>query len=296
MNNAKRCWKNNNQSLVQRGSITFWIQEDLLKTWKNKGLGKGRPSYSRGVIQAGLTLRTIYHLTLRQIQGFLDSILRLMGEEVKAPNYTLFCKRAKECAEGLPKLSSRLPTDLVIDSSGLKIFGEGEWKVHKHGREKRRGWIKIHVGVDPRTGECIVCEITDEKKVDASQLPILIKKAPKSIKRVIADGAYDTRSCRKALFKNGIEGVIPPRKNGRIANDEELEERNNGIREVKGLQGDLALWKLLKGYGKRSLVETYFSRLKSLYGDRLRSKKQRNQVAETLFRVHCLNQVTQAMA
>jgi len=189
----------------------------------------------------------------------------------------------------LPKLSNRRPKEVVIDASGLKIYGEGEWKTHKHGREKARRWIKVHVAVDPKTGECIAAKITDEKGGDSTQLSDLIKGCPGSVKRGYADGGYDTEKCRKLLKDRGIEDIIPPRKTGVIRESKGLENRNKALREIRGLLGDIDLWKKLKGYGRRSLAETFFSRLKMILGERLASRKHDHQTLESLLKIQVLN-------
>jgi IS5 family transposase len=290
----KRNWSKYNKSLVQRGSITFWIDENFLKNSEFQEPTKGRPKYKSSIIHMGWILKTAYHLTFRSLEGYFNSLLSLIGVDIACPNYTLFCKRGKEVAELLPKLTSRKPLEIVVDASGLKIYGEGEWKTFKHGRDKKRRWIKVHVGVDPKSGECLSISITDERKGDSSQFSDLIKRAPKSIRKAYADGAYDTVECRKLLFERGIEDVIPPRKTSKLRKEKELRNRNDGVKELRGLGGDYQLWKLLKGYGRRSLAETFFSRLKLLFGERLSCKKFTNQNLEVLLRVFSLNKMAKA--
>lgn len=290
----KRKWSQYNKSLVQRGSITFWIDETFLKTSNFKESTKGRPKFKPAIILMGWVLKTAYHLTFRSLEGYFNSLLALLKVENTCPNYTLFCKRGREVAALLPCLSLRKPLEIVIDASGLKIYGEGEWKTLKHGREKRRRWIKVHVGVDPKSGECLSLSITSEKQADTSQFSTLIKAAPKSILRAYADGAYDTTDCRKLLFARGIEDIIPPRKTAKIRKEKELSHRNQSIKEITGLGGDYLLWKNLKGYGRRSLVETFFSRLKLLFGERLHCRNFTNQKLETIMRVYHLNKMAKA--
>ena len=285
----KRNWAKYNRSLVQRGSITFWIDIDFLKNSDFQDPTKGRPRFKTLLIHLGWTLKVAYKLSFRALQGYLNSLLDLMGIEKELPHYTLFCKRGHEVASLLPKLSTRRPVELVIDSSGLKIYGEGEWKTHKHGREKRRRWLKIHTAVDPKSGECISSILTDERGADPSFLSPLIEATPKSIQRVYADGAYDTFKCRESLRKRGIEEVIPPRKGATL--NPHLQLRSQSIQEIKGLGGDINLWKKLKGYGRRSLAETFFSRLKIWYKERLSCRSFSNQQIETLLCIHSLNRM-----
>ena len=296
-NHAKRDWHKYNQKLVNRGSITFWFDQECLHSWIEKKGKKGRPPFAKAVIRLGWILKTVYRLPLRALQGFMDSILKLMGTSLPSPNYTLFCKRAKEAQDSLPKISNTHPTEIAIDSSGLKISGEGEWKVKIHGADKRRSWIKIHIGVDTQTQELVAVEVTNEKIGDATVLPKLVDKAGKKIKRVLADGAYDSASCRKYLHKKKVQDCIPPRKNGKIRDEVGMEERNFAV-EIASLFGGgkegVELWKKVSGYHKRSLSETVFSRLKRLFGERLNSKKFENLSVETIFRCHVLNGMNRA--
>lgn len=296
-NHAKRDWREYNRKLVNRGSITFWFDKECLKSWTLKSGSKGRPSFSKAVIQLGWIIKTVYRLTLRALQGFMDSILKLMGTELACPHYSLFCKRSQEAADSLPKLSNGKILEVAVDSSGLKIVGEGEWKVKIHGADKRRSWIKIHIGVDTKTQDLVAIEVTDEKTGDSTVLPKLINKAGDGIEKVLADGAYDSVECRKYLHKRKIQECIPPRKNGKVKEEEGLKERNFAI-EIASLFGGgkegVNLWKKVSGYHKRSLAETAFSRLKGLFGERLNNKKFENLKAETIFRCHVLNKMNRA--
>lgn len=296
-NRAKRSWSEYNRKLVNRGSITFWINKECLNSWINKTGKRGRPSFSPVVIQAGWVLKTVYNLPLRSLEGFFGSLLIILQLEAKVPHYSLFCKRAKEAAAELPKLSNKRPSEMIIDSSGFKILGEGEWKVKIHGSEKRRGWIKLHIGIDPKTQEIIVMEVTDDKVADSAVFPMLIDKAPKTIQKAFADGAYDRVNCRKTLLDRGIQDCIPPRRKGKIRAEKGLEERNVALQIIRGFGGDeeaFDLWKKLVGYHRRSLVETAFSRIKRLFGERLANKTFGNLEAETIFRCHVLNRMNAA--
>jgi IS5 family transposase len=293
-NHAKRDWRKYNQKLINRGSLTFWFDKDCLTNWLQKDGKKGRPSFSDSVIQLGLVIRTVYKLPLRALQGFIESILKLIKVDLHSPHYSLFSKRAAETISVLPKLSNTRPMEIAIDSSGLKVAGEGEWKVKIHGADKRRSWIKVHIGVDTRTQELVAIEVTDDKTADMTAFPNIMKKAGKSVKRVLADGGYDFASCRKFLYERGIQECIPPRKNGKVKDDPSLKERNFAI-ELSALLGGgkegVNLWKKVTGYHKRSLAETAFSRLKRLFGERLSSKTFKNLVSETIFRCHVLNRM-----
>lgn len=296
MSHAKRNWSQYNQSLVNRGSINLWIDHDVFADWMEDRTNlrkRGRPRFSKELIKVGLVLKSVYRLTYRSLQGFLSSIFKRAS-----PNYSLFCKRAAEVAKELPKLSNRRPTELIIDSSGLKVCGEGEWKVKVHGQDQRRRWVKMHIAIDAATQEIIATEITDSSVGDSTMLPVLVESSPKSVRSVLADGAYEGTSCRHFLHHRGLEAKIPPRINGLIKENPVLAERNDAITIIQNLGGGLEakkLWKKLVGYHRRSLVETAFSRIKRLFGDRLLCRKFTNQVAEALVRCHVLNRMTRAL-
>ncbi len=187
--------------------------------------------------------------------------------------------------------------EIAIDSSGLKISGEGEWKAKIHGREKRRGWIKLHIAVDPKSGELIAVDVTNEKTADCQASLSLIRKSPKTLKKVYADGAYDRKNCRETLFNQGIEQCIPLRRGGKVREGTCFEDRNDALKVIQAFGGDqdaLEIWKKLSGYHKRSLSETVFSKFKGIFGDRLANKKFINQDAETIFKCHVLNRMLQA--
>lgn len=293
----KRNWPKYNKDLVKRGSITFFIDPDALqqKPKKNK---RGRPRlFSHPLIQLLLVLKIQYRLSYRTLEGFSKSILPLLHAVVAFPTYSLICKRASKLETLLPKLSSRRPQVVLIDASGIKVCGEGEWKVKVHGKTKRRKWIKLHIAIDEKSQEIIRLEVSDGHRADCRIGAELIKKLPKSTKMVMGDGGYDTRDCRKGIDSIGARELIPPRKNGRLTKD--LHRRNNAILEIKGLGGDqLAreIWGKLTGYSKRVLVETTFSRIKRLYGDRFYSRKSTTQRVEGHIKCKMLNQMLSVTA
>ena len=138
-----RNWPEYNRSLVNRGNVNLWISDDALGKWVLPNVGdRGRPRmYSSEVILCALMLKGIYHLPLRALEGFLQSLILLIGVCVPVPCYTQICRRAVELGQNIQRLSRKNNiTDIVIDSTGLKVFGEGEWKVRQHGKSKRRTW------------------------------------------------------------------------------------------------------------------------------------------------------------
>lgn len=264
-------WAEYNQSLINRGSLTLWISEKTLSSWTPNRDPQhfGRPFlYSEDLIRAALIAKSVFRLTCRALQGFLQSIMQLSNQSLPIPSYSQLCKRSRRLK--LPsKLSRKRPQHLVFDSSGLKVYGEGGWHVKKHGTSKRRRWLKIHVGICPEAHEILLAEITSDAAHDSRPFPSMIERAPKGVKHVYGDGAYDTRGCYAALRRKAIDPHIPPRQNAVVhAEDGSLLKRNDAIRIIAALGNDdiaRSIWRKLTGYSKRSLVETCFSRLKGLF-------------------------------
>lgn len=290
----KRNWGKYNKELVQRGSLTFLIDpKDLDSMRCKKRKGKiGRPlEFSDPLILLLLMIKIQFRLPYRSLEGFSKFILGKLRKWMEIPTYSLICKRVAKLEISLPKLNRRHPHTLILDASGMKTGGEGEWKVKIHGKSKPRKWIKIHIAIDARTQE-IVAEVTTESNVaDSTMTGHLLDQVPNFTKQVIADGAYDRTQSREAIRKKKAQALIPPPKNARIKGST---ERDLSILEIQGLGGDeeaRSIWRKLSGYSRRSLVETAFSCLKRLFGDRLFSKKFKSQRIENRARCLLLNRM-----
>ena len=296
-------WPKYNKSLIQRGSINFWFSEDAIRKWRNTSHTgeKGRPrEYSDDAILCALLIRTVYHLPLRGLEGLLLSLVLLLGLSLKIPSYTQICRRAKHLGKTLKKLSSRRPYDIVFDSTGLKVYGEGEWKVRQHGASRRRTWRKLHLGMDPDSKEIIVAEVTSNG-LGSGDVQIgkkLMKKTPKSAKRIFGDGAYDGTEFRQEIEKNGAEPIIPPPRAAVVhpeTTEGAIQKRNDAVREIHGLGGDdqaRRIWKILKGYHRRSLAETTMYRIKQLTGGNMRSREWERQRVEGYIKCLVINKMT----
>ena len=295
-----RNWPQYNESLKKRGSLSIWISEDAIEKWRSPKDPHfiGAPQqYSDDAILCMMALKVVYNLPYRQLVGFVFSIFALMKIVLKIPHFTTVAARARSLGKHFKKLSKVCPKDLVFDSSGFKIYGEGEWKVRQHGKQKRRRWKKFHIGVCPRTHEIIVAEVTELETADCEIGPMLLKKAPRSVKRAIGDGAYDTWNCYEAAYKSGQRLIVPPREGAVLNEGSEpwLKDRNDVICQMIGLGNDeeaIKLWKKLVGYHERSLVETSFSRLKGIFGSKLFSKCIDSQEVELNLKTHVMNIMT----
>lgn len=291
-------WKDYNRSLINRGNLTLWFSEDLLASWyalhpKNKK--PGRPNkYSDSTIELALTLRKLFNLSLRATQGFLEGLLNLIGLDVKAPDYTRLSRRGSELKIKLPKIKkSSGPIDIVVDSTGLKIYGEGEWKMRTHGKQKRRTWRKYHVAIDADSQAILAMELTKSNVHDCTILPSLLSKQDKAGK-IYADGAYTFKSGFDAMADIGATPVIPLRSGTWLVekNPSKGERLRNQLVLDIYQAGGKQQWKKATDYHRRSLAETHMMRIKTIFGNNLRARRFDNQKAEANIMAKILNHMT----
>jgi len=292
-----RNWSEYNKALIQRGSINFWISEDFIRKWKaiSKTGKRGRPQdYADIAITSMLTIKAVFRLPYRGTKGFMESLVQWGGLPIEIPCYTTLCRRQQALVLDLPKVSNGGPLHVVIDSTGLKVFGEGEWKVRKHGYSKRRTWRKVHLAIDADSQGIEAMECTSNDVADSEVLPSLLEQIESPLEQVGADGAYDTHGTYAIIEKRGAKAVIPPRCNGKIkqhANNKSPPlARDQNIRAIR--KHGLKKWKKQNGYHYRSLAETAMFRLKSIFGDQLSSRKFENQLIESIIKCRALNLMT----
>jgi hypothetical protein len=206
-------------------------------------------NFADTAIECLLTLKAVYHLTLRATEGFARSVFGLMGLDLPVPDYPTLCRRAATVRITLPKKASG-PLHLVIDSTGLKVYGEGEWKVRQHGYSKRRTWLKLHLAVDPPSHEIQAAVVSEPGLTDAEAVPGLLEQVEDPVASAAADGAYDRQEVYDALGGRSARAIIPPRRDAkikrhgskagpRLARDENLRR----IREI-----GRSAWKAESGY------------------------------------------------
>ncbi|AIF81165.1 Transposase, IS4 family protein [endosymbiont of Acanthamoeba sp. UWC8] len=285
-------WKEYNQSLKNRGSLTVWISKDIDELWyfsKGSICKRGRLTfYSDYAIEMMLTMRMLLKLPLRQTEGFVKSIFELIKVKREVPEFSRLSKRSKCLLERikLPPLTEN--GYLVIDSTGIKVYGESEWLVFKYGGEvKRRVWRKLHIGVN-KEGLIISRVMTNHITDDRKCLEPLIEQAnQEKVAEVLADGGYDGNNTYRFLETQNIKPIIPPPKNAKSSPITPRFDTIHYIRE-KGYHA----WYNKNEYGRREIVENAFYRYKSIIGAKLRSRKWDNQDAETLLGCHMLNKMT----
>ena len=214
-----RNWREYNAALIQRGSLTVWVSEEALTAWHNDTYTgrRGAPrTYSDTAILCMAWLSAVYKLALRGTQGLLVSVMQLLKTKVPIPDYTTLCRRRRQLAVSLPRRTQGEPLHVVIDTTGIKVYGEGEWKVRCHGWSKRRTWRKLHVGVDEANGEIVAAAVTTNDLGDEQLLPELLDQIDADIVQVSGDGAYDTGACYAAISARKAQAAIPPRRGARI--------------------------------------------------------------------------------
>ena len=286
-----RNWREYNRGLIARGDLTVWISPELVWHACEGTGGRGRPPvFTDAAIQCVLTLKVLFQLPLRAAQEMAGSLIRLAGLDWAVPHYSTLSRRQKSLTVSIPCRPGGGPLHLVIDSTGLKVLGEGEWKVRKHGADKRRVWRKVHLAIDANSQEVRAVEVTDHRHGDGEIVPDLLAQLPPAerIGIISGDGAYDTREVYKAAAALEAALVVPPRRNAKpwTTRTTGAQERNGSLRAIRHL--GRRLWKRWSDYNRRSLAETAMSRLKRL-GERLWARDPARQVAEVQIRCAILN-------
>ena len=287
-------WKKYNRNLITRGQITFWISEDALNKWIASPTLKrgGQTLYSDSAIEVLSVIRFRYHLTLRSTQGFAESLMQIMGTDLPIPCYSTLCRRlAKLSIKLQAKIGEDTPLHIVVDSTGLKVYGEGEWKVRQHGYSKRRTWMKLHLGINSANNQIASAALSTNNFKDNQLFADLIDPISGNVKQISADGAYDSKECyAKAREKNFLP-AIPPRRGAKLkthGNSLVLKNlRDENIRGVRKL-GRKA-WKKSVNYHQRSLAETAMFRFKTIFGDKLLSRNFDRQACEAFIKCRILN-------
>ena len=250
------------QSLVNRGSITFWFNEAAIAKWYSveRSNQPGRPdTYSDDAIRCGLIIKAVFRTALRALQGFLQSIIKILGLDLVCPHYSVFSRRARGLQIPMRRfLKPGEKLNVVFDSTGLKVYGEGEWKVRKHGYSKRRTWRKVHVGMCVETGQVVVSAITsNDVSDDEAMLAMMATLGDVKIGNVLGDGAYDKTDVRQFIHDVGGRQIIPPKRTAKQQRKNPLpalKERDNAIQRIKDLgEEGRAKWKEEIGYHQRSL-------------------------------------------
>jgi hypothetical protein len=284
-------WPDYDNALVNHGDITLWVSEGAIESWAPKPSGKrGAPhKYSDLAIETALTLRLVYGLPLRQAEGFLRSLLRIMGLDLDAPDHTTLSRRSRQLRVALDPSVSPGPIDLIIDSTGPSIVGQGEWAAAKHGKRGKRGWRKLHIGANGG-GEIVAQVLTDGNADDEKTGVDLIEQVEGGFRCVIGDTAYDTAAIYDAAGARGSEVVVPPVRRAVVSRSKlQLSARDTTVLEVNAM--GRREWKKESGYHRKGRVENTFFRYKQILGGKLRARHVQAQRVEAALACRILNRM-----
>src|SRR5215218_1316000 len=295
-----RNWPEYDRALQQRGNLTVWVTPEALAAWHPPGTGRrGRsPQYAEIAIETGHLLRLAFGRPWRQTEGLLRSMATLLGLSIGVPDHTTFARRSPglSLAGSLAQAQRTGPVHVVIDSTGLKVRGAGEWLAERHGARGKRSWRKLHLAVDPGSGEILAAELTAADEGDAALVGPLLEQITGPIASVIADGAYDGEPVYRAVAERQSDPpaavIVPPRATAvpSAAAGTAPSQRDRHVQLIrdKGRMG----WQKAVDYGRRSLGETAISRYKALIGPSLRARTLPAQKAEARAACAVLNRMT----
>jgi IS5 family transposase len=286
-------WAPYDRALIGRGDVTLWLSPEAIATWEPVGVGTrgGQRKYSDVAIETALTLRLLFHLPLRQTEGFLHSLFGMMSLDLSAPDHTTLSRRGQHLDLKLDRVLTRKRVHLIVDSTGLSILGEGEWAAAKHGGHGKRGWKKLHLGVD-RSGVIVTHALTEAMVDDATTAVELIHTFDGCVASVTGDAAYDSIAFYDAAAARGASVVVPPTKTARVSRRRPRSTaRDRTIQKMKKI--GRRRWKKESGYHRQARVENAFFRYKSIIGHGLRTRSPAGQRIEAVLACKILNQMTQ---
>src|SRR3954463_5856044 len=287
-------WAEYDAALRARGSLTVWFTAEAIAAWRAEprtGRG-GQPCYSSLAIMTALTLRAVFGLALRQTEGLIGSVLQLLGLDLPVPDHSTLSRRAETLGVSRPKAGSE-PVHLLVDGTGLKLCGPGEWLLEKHGTKRRRGWRVLHLATDADTGRIVASVLTNKDADDGSQVGPLLERIDGAVASLIGDGAYDRDDVYAAVAVRhpAAAVVVPPRANAVPSEAAETAptQRDRHLRCITE-RGRLG-WQKASGYNWRALVEADISRWKRVIGDGLRFQTDGRQATEVAIAADVLNRM-----
>src|SRR5271165_236082 len=287
-------WSEYDAALRQRGSLTVWFSEEAIAAWRAepRTTRGGQPLYSALAIATALTLRAVFRLALRQTEGLIGSVIHPLGLDLAIPDHSTLSRRAETLAVARPPCRAG-PVHLLVDSTGLKLCGAGEWLVEKHGTSRRRSWRKLHIGVDADTGRIVAAALTTNDLDDGSQVGPLLDQIDDAIASFTGDGAYDQDAVYGEVAARHADAavIVPPRSNAVPSQTAETaptpRDRHLNVIAEHGRMG----WQKASGYNWRALVEADIGRWKRVIGHALRSQTDKRQATEVAIAVDILNRM-----
>ena len=287
-------WRAYDASLRQRGSLTVWFTDEAIEGWRAapRTTPGGQRWYSPLAILTALTLRAVFRLALRQTEGLIGSVIGLLGLDLAVPDHSTVSRRAETLEVPRPRLRrDGEPMHLLVDSTGLKLCGAGEWLVEKHGAKTRRSWRKLHVGMDADTGQIVAAALTTKDIDDGAEVGTLLNQISGSVASFTADGAYDQGGVSAAVAERHPEAaiIVPPRSTAVPSETAATAQRDRHLQSIA--EHGRAAWQKASGYTKRTRVEAAIGRFKQVIGDGLRSRTDRRRATEVEVAVHALNRM-----
>jgi len=290
-------WRDYDAALRDRGSLTIWFTPEAIAGWRAqpRTTPGGQRHYSDLAIETALTLRAVFRMALRQSEGLIGSIMKMLEIDLPVPDHTTLSRRA--C--GLPVCQpARMGTGelhLIVDSTGLKLRGAGEWLFEKHGTTKRRAWRKLHIGVDAGNGEIVAFDLTDKDVDDASHVPALLDKLPQAPASFMGDGAYDGAATYDAILVRNPSArfIVPPCKGAVPGPTATASPTQRDLHVLEIDEYGRMNWQKSSGYNKRSKVEASIGRYKRVIGDALKSRHDDRRTTEVAIAVKSLNRMNE---
>ncbi len=289
-------WREYDASLRQRGSLTVWFTDEAIAAWcaEPRTTPGGQPWYSPLAILTALTLRAVFRLALRQTEGLIGSVIGLLGLDLAVPDHSTLSRRAETLEVPRPRPGrDGEPVHLLVDSTGLKLCGAGEWLIEKHGTRRRKSWRKMHIGLDADTGRIAAVALTTNDVDDGSQVGPLLGQVAGPVASFTADGAYDRDDVYGAVAARHPEAavIVPPRSTA-VPSETAATEPTQRDRHLQHIaeHGRMA-WQKASGYNWRALVEAAIGRFKRVIGDGLRSRTDQRRATEVDVAAHALNRM-----
>ena len=289
-------WREYDASLRQRGCLTVWFTDDAIEGWRAapRTTPGGQPWYSSLAILTALTLKAVFRLALRQTEGLIGSVIGLLGLDLAVPDHSTLCRRAEtlEVPRPQPRRDGE-PLHLLVDSTGLKLYGAGEWLVEKHGAKTRRSWRKLHVGLDADTGQIVAASLTTKEVDDGAEVGALLDQVETSMASFTADGTYDQEGVSAAVAERHPDAaiIVPPRSRAVPSETAETAPTQRACHLQGIAEHGRAAWQKSSGYTKRARAETAIGRFKQVIGDGLRSRTDEHRASEVDVAVHALNRM-----
>ncbi len=285
-------------ALRQRGSLTVWFTDEAIEGWRAepRTTPGGQPWYSPLASLIALTLKAVFHLALRQTEGLIGSIIGLLGLALAVPDHSTLSRRAKtlEVPHPQPRRNGEA-MHLLVDSTGLRLCGAGEWLQEKHGTKTRRSWRKLHIGLDAGSGQIVAASLTAKEVDDGAEVGPLLDQITGAVASFTGDGGYDQDRVYASVAERHPEAavVVPPRATA-LPSDTAATAPTQRDRHLQHIAEHGRMpWQKASGYTMRARAESAIGRFKQVIGDGLRSRTDERRATEVGIAGHALNRMVE---